>query len=1055
MALRLRGDETGGGQVEEGLTPAATGSPIDVPIGVADTEPGSAVEAPGRSHGRTPGAEIDLERAAARAKLKASLFQIESAPLRVGRFTILSRLGQGGMGVVYAAYDEDLDRKVAVKVVLPDAGSDASCDRMRREAQAMARLSHPNIVTVHEVGQLDEQVYIAMEFVRGRSLEQWLGAEPRSWSQILEVFIDAGKGLHAAHEAGLVHRDFKPQNVMVGEDGSVKVLDFGLARAERSFTAQSVVSSEPDAESDDEPSNTSSALLDEAITKTGALVGTPAFMAPEQHGQGSITARSDQFSFCVALHMALYGEHPFTGNSIPVLMASVCEGRMRTVEVGRVPSWVQAVLRRGLSVEPAERFASMAALLEALSSDPRSRRRRRATAAAVVLGVFGGGFALAQLGSAASDACPDGEQLLAGVWDDERREAVATGLRGSDSPFAEQTERRLLPALDEYARGWAASRTAACEGLRSHQISDLLHERQVACLDRAKAAMAALVEAVEGVDESVVDHAMAAASGLPVVSRCEDPAVVLAELEPAPEAVAEEVESLRQQLSRTRTLEDLGRTEDGRAMATSVVERADALDYAPLRAEALVRRGSIEVTMADGEAADASLDRALWLAVEIGHDAVAAEAAARRLFVRSELLRRPQEARAEVPWARALVARTGDGALEGLVLNNSATISIRQGLTDEAVQLLDEAIEVKQAALGHDHPEVGLSLFNLGYTHYTRATPTPAVAALSQAAAIFEAKLGPWHPFRAQASTVLTGVLIELGRYGQAHAELDTLARIERQNPAAARTLGVDLAYERAKLASAQRRWSEAQSIGREALDQARAVYGDDPARLADVRWLVARAVQGQGRVDEAEALMRRTIDSLDGGENGPSKELITTWVELGEMRLDRGDGPSAEQALVKAQQLADASRGESPVSLAWRDHLRGRARMLGGELDVAASLLRQSLAAIEPRQGPAARERLEAQVAVGELEWAQGNPEGSAEILARVEGVMAEHRAADDPQLAWVRARLARARYDATPSSRGGAHAMAVAAHAVLQADSGWATEAASVSAWLDEHAP
>ncbi|HEY7372549.1 MAG TPA: protein kinase, partial [Polyangia bacterium] len=215
----------------------------------------------------------------------------------IDRYQILGAIGRGGMGEVYAAYHPDLDRRIALKVVR-GAGGESAQRRVRllREARAIARLSHPNVITVHDAGTVGDRVYIAMEFVEGDTVDVWRRTEPRGWREVLDVFVAAGRGLAAAHAAGVVHRDFKPQNVMVGRDGLVRVMDFGLARL-----AEEPADAAPGADDalEERPVTTTT------VTKTGAVIGTLAYMAPEQFHRERIDARADQFSFCVALHEAI------------------------------------------------------------------------------------------------------------------------------------------------------------------------------------------------------------------------------------------------------------------------------------------------------------------------------------------------------------------------------------------------------------------------------------------------------------------------------------------------------------------------------------------------------------------------------------------------------------------------------------------------------------------------------------------------------------------------------------------------------------------------------
>ena len=315
---------------------------------------------------------------------------------RIGRYVIIDEIGRGGMGVVYAAYDPELDRKVAVKLLhdapsrstlpmaralgkvmnalfgdAPDEVEPAAPElspaqqRLLREAQAVARINDPAVVTVHDVGQWEGRIFIAMEFVQGRTLRAWAAAQTRSWREVVDVMSKAGSGLVAAHACGLVHRDFKPDNVMVGDDGRVRVMDFGLVRSDGSAEADTLAQSlRP---------NTDALALD--LTTGGAAIGTPAYMSPEQHLGRPLDAASDQFSFCIALWEALYGVRPFVGDSIASLATAVIEGtRAEPPQSRGVPARLKQAVVRGLAREPAARWPSMSALVAELRRDPLRRR---------------------------------------------------------------------------------------------------------------------------------------------------------------------------------------------------------------------------------------------------------------------------------------------------------------------------------------------------------------------------------------------------------------------------------------------------------------------------------------------------------------------------------------------------------------------------------------------------------------------------------------------------------------------------------------------------------
>ena len=385
----------------------------------------------------------------------------------VGRYELRRQVGAGGMGVVYEAYDPELDRGVAVKLLHDAPGGSESRTggqrRLLREAQAMARLAHPNVITVHDVGVHDDRVFVAMEFIEGQTLTQWR-REVHDVQEILEVFARAAAGLQAAHDAGFVHRDFKPDNVMLGKGGELRVMDFGLAR--RTGAPAPVVP--PTAAS-------TSATLDE--THTEGLAGTPAYMAPEQHAGRDITPRTDQFSFCVALFEALYGERPFAGETPAALAFEVLEGHVHPpprAMARRVPRRVHHALLRGLSVDPEARFSSMRELIDAL----RPRRRRAPWIVASLVGVGGAAWVL---GAGPPEATCDGAQRqMQSQWNDAARKRVHAGL--ANRPWSEDVTAATLEGLDAYADAWIEAGTGLCLQARDESISPRVFDLGMACL---------------------------------------------------------------------------------------------------------------------------------------------------------------------------------------------------------------------------------------------------------------------------------------------------------------------------------------------------------------------------------------------------------------------------------------------------------------------------------------------------------------------------------------------------------------------------------------------
>jgi hypothetical protein len=352
-------------------------------------------------------------------------------PTSVGRFVVLSPIGHGSMGVVVAAYDPVLDRRIALKVLR--AGQATAGDaRLIQEAQAMARLAHPNVVTVHEAGAADGHVYLAMEFVAGGTLRSWLAAAPRGWREIRDRFVEAGRGLAAAHDAGLVHRDFKPDNVLIGRDGHARVTDFGLVR-----------SAPPGGD---------------AASDTTSVAGTPRYMAPEQHLGQRADARADQFAFCVALYEALWQLDPFAAADPAARRARILAGEVAAPPPGRAPAQIAAAVLRGLAVDPERRYSSMRVLLDDLVRDPAIARRRRLRLVAV--GLVGAALATAVNGAMTCGGDPVTGAGYAGQPDPRRFQlgiAVAWAAQWGGAVPEPMRDAFDTAALDQVARAGATS----------------------------------------------------------------------------------------------------------------------------------------------------------------------------------------------------------------------------------------------------------------------------------------------------------------------------------------------------------------------------------------------------------------------------------------------------------------------------------------------------------------------------------------------------------------------------------------------------------------------
>ncbi|HEY0137490.1 MAG TPA: serine/threonine-protein kinase [Nannocystis sp.] len=625
-----------------------------------------------------------------------------ASPQRVGRYHVLGRIGSGGMGVVYSAYDPDLDRRVAVKLLRTDHGGRDSQLRLLREAQALARLSHPNVVQIYDTDAFGEQVFIAMEFIQGVDLHGWLTAAERSIDEILRVFLDAGRGLAAAHDAGLVHRDFKPDNVLVGADGRVCVADFGLAR-DGSEEARA-----PDAGQAARP-------LDMSLTATGALLGTPTYMSPEQHEGRVADARSDQFSFCVALWEALYGGRPFRGDSHAQIALAVTAGRITEPPADtRGPRRLIAVLRRGLVVAPAGRYPSMHALLAALA--PRPRTRWRWLTAVGLAGLTGGaGLALADWRAREANACSGGAREIAAGWDEADHAVVTEALAtGRDPGLAG----RVVDGLDAYADGWVAAHRDACLVHRRDEQSSALFDARTRCLQQRRSALASAVDLLTAPAGPPPDAAQLVAR-LPAIASCSDVAVVMAEVaapdDPALAAAVAEVEGA---LISARNQLHAGDLQGAERVAAAAVLEARRVGFRPTLAGALLTLATIEMNQARGAAAAGHLEEATAIAVATRQDAIAAESFSRAIFV--EVVQnsgRVELALAQVPLARGFAERLPDPAAAlARVASNEGTAHLARGDRARAAEAFARAVAESDRAVDVDPIDRAYYLASLAHT---------------------------------------------------------------------------------------------------------------------------------------------------------------------------------------------------------------------------------------------------------------------------------------------------------------------------------------------------
>ena len=641
----------------------------------------------------------------------------------LGRYSIEELIGAGGMGEVYRAIDEPLKRAVAIKVVRSESGR----ERLLEEAQAMAKLSHPNVVVVYEAGLVDGRVFIAMEYVAGATLRAW--AKGRAWRELVRMYVAAGRGLAALHAAKLVHRDFKPDNVLVGEDGRPRVADFGLAVHEA-----------------------------EPATVHG---GTVRYMAPEQRSSTVVDARTDQFAFCVALWEAITGELP---------------NDARTTRA--MPPWVRVAIARGLATDPAERWPSLDALLERLERDPAVRRRRVLAGAGVAALAAVTGVALYTRGGDPAHACDAVASRIARAWTPFDAGIVRARFAASQRAHAPATTEHVRAALDRYETDWSDTRRDVClaTAVRNEQTAHS-SELRVQCLDRLADEMHALVTVFErDADPALVDQAMSAVNQLRPASDCAD-AQALDAIPAPPLEQRARVAELQAEHDAVDAAFKAGRYKPILARARANAAAADALGYAPVQAEAAMSVALLENALR----ADADAERDYRSAIAFAgtaHDDHVMNVACRGFVVSAILKNRFDDAAERLAFAQAALARSGNPPLFTSRLEDThASLMFAQGDFAGALAASDRSIQIATRG-GLSGTEIASLLNQRGRILVQMHRDADALVALSRARAIWETELGPDVPQSAGVLLNIANAEENLQHYEDAERDLDRSAKL-------------------------------------------------------------------------------------------------------------------------------------------------------------------------------------------------------------------------------------------------------------------------------------
>ena len=836
----------------------------------------------------------------------------EAVPSHIGRFTVLKRLGSGGMGVVYAAYDPDLDRKVALKVLRTRVGQmrrETGRARLLREAQAMAKLSHPNVVAIYDVGTLDDQVFLAMEFVRGMTLTKWMQAEKRAWREVLAVFVQAGRGLAAAHRAGIIHRDFKPDNVLIDGEGRVRVVDFGLARAD----GGSGMFARPDTYANAIKSMSGSSMLDMRITRTGGMTGTPAYMAPEQYLGQPTDGRTDQFSFCVALFEGLYGLRPFIGERVAIVREAVLSGQIQDVpKDSDVPAWLRKILGHGLAVLPGERYRGMDDLLARLSDDPRPTARRW-LAIAGACGLAGlVALAARELGrEAPAEPSPvlalcDPDAALVDVWNPTRNKAVAAAFVRSRVPAAESIARRVGGVLDAHVRVWREQLAATCAPIKD-EAGRVAAGPQLACLGRQLAGVQELSAALIQAEPRTVQLALRAAWALPAPGRCKPPTSATPELRGAAKG-SPVAQDLRIVLERAGVRGNLGDAAGALVQVAQVVEVARQAEDLPLQAEALTRQASLERATGDPAAAERSLWAAL-AAAEAGHDDELQIASMTLLL--EVLGERGHDEDAAVLWPRLaarLVHHRDDGRAESQARHALGRLLLRRGRNAEAATQLALALLLGERSLGAMHPQVGALLLDLATAQARLGAFEEAGAQLDRAAKLLHEALPATDPALMRVYLTRAETQRRRGRFDEAAADYELaegiLAALPDQEPAAR----ADVQLGQAQVALAQDRLAAAEAGFTRALALREQQYGKTADALVEPLIGLCATASALGRHDTAIGLCKRALETAE--RQGDQTAIGPVEMAMAMAMWDHATASGAMTPALRDEIVAVARRG-------------------------------------------------------------------------------------------------------------------------------------------------
>jgi eukaryotic-like serine/threonine-protein kinase len=768
----------------------------------------------------------------------------------IGRYVLRRILGQGGMGIVFEAYDPSLDRIVALKLLHPSANSRSLQERLRQEALAMAKLSHANVVTVHDVGEASGQTYIVMACVRGVSLRSWLYQQKPTIEKVVDVFVQAGEGLAAAHHRGLTHRDFKPDNVLMQGEQAL-VTDFGLAITDAEHSGS----------------------IDE---------GTLAYMAPEQREGLRVDHRSDQYSYGVALREAC---------AIAILAAEE--------DGGRIPRWLARVIATASQNDAERRYPSMRALLDAIAQAQRRQiLLKRAGASAILLSALGlalFGIVRFNLARRAPVAAPIVcTEDIPSIWNPAMASEVEQSMKATQSPIAGAAFLTVKNELDAYTQRWGSAASRVCAGAESG-VANSARARQLHCLTDRLDHVRAITQIFKRTDAQSLENAGAVLALLPAIETCEDPNAMALLPNPPKAETAVAVAAARKRLAEAATTIAAGHYERGLALTQEVARDAEATHDFPLIAETELWVGTAQGRLGKTDESEATLTRAVasasagdarivavraWIALMhfLGVEGKRPSDGRRyNDYAKAALLALPGQTELEAErrtWYRAVVYDEGKIAeafaasqdetafirttlgenhrLLAAALDGRATVLRAMCRTRDALEPQQQGCALLEKRVGSTHPQVALCLGNLASLHAGLGEHSTALTLKQRALLLFQAL--PGHPNHiAMAHRNLVRSMLELGQLDAAQTEL---ALAEKDARSSDRPV---LGMLTGDLRRRQHKYAEATKVLTETLEQSK-----DPGRRIEVMLLLAQTASAAGERESARQWLRKLAPVVD-----------------------------------------------------------------------------------------------------------------------------------------------------------------------------------------------